>query len=237
LIEPMSENRQDAATADEGGFVASLSLFRTDLFRFVARRTRSREDAEDITQQTMLQALRGISGFRGLHLRAWLFSIARHLIIDRFREQSRAEVVSLEELPEEWLGRGPQHVRSVCECRERLRHCFACFAAQAGLEEQVALLLADVHGLPDKVSAARMGMPVSGYKWLLHEARNRLHRHAGGTCPLVGKTGREAFCAGAPVARPVASHPMNGSSRPHRSGLSEGAIERLRQELLRDLGF
>jgi RNA polymerase sigma-70 factor (ECF subfamily) len=237
----MPENRQDAAGTGESAFAVSLDCFRTDLLRFVARRTRNLEDAEDITQQTMLKALRGYSGFRGLHLRGWLFSIARNLVTDRFREQDRAEIVSLEELPEECLGRDTQHVHSICECRERLKHCFACFALQAGLEEQVALLLSDVHGFPDKVSAERMHLPVSGFKWLLHQARNRLHRHAGGTCPLVGKSGREAFCAGAARAQPVGDHsasrPGSGSSRPYRSSLGEGALEQLRQELLGSLGI
>ena len=236
----MSEHLPNAATAEKSAFAVSLDLFRTDLFRFAARRTRNREDAEDITQQTMLQALRGLSGFRGLNLRAWMFSIARNLVTDRFREQDRAEIVSLDELPEECLGRGPQHIRSICECRERLNHCLACFALRAGLEEQIALLLSDVHGLPDKISAARLDMSVSGFKWLLHQARIRLHRHAGGTCPLVGKTGRAAFCAGAPGAQPGGERSVDRwageSSRPYLSGLNEGALEQLRDELLRDLG-
>jgi RNA polymerase sigma-70 factor (ECF subfamily) len=237
----MPPNHQDAAIASESSFADSLSPFRTDLFRFAARRTHNREDAEDITQQTLLQALRGLPGFRGLQLRAWLFSIARNLVNDRFREQERAEVVSLDELPEECLSRGPQQVRSICECRERLQHCFACFALQAGLEEQVALLLADVHGLSDKVSAARMSMPEPGFKWLLHQARRRLHRHAGGTCPLIGKTGSTAPCAAAPGAQPAGEQSvdrrLNGSSRPYRSGLSEGALEQLRRQLVRELGI
>ena len=237
----MPNSHQNAATASESSFAASLGLFRSDLFRFAARRTRNREDAEDIAQQTLLLALRGLPGFRGLHLRAWLFSIARNLVSDSFREQDRADVLSIDDLPEESLSGGPQQVRSVCECRERLKHCFACFAMQAGLEEQIALLLADVHGLPDKISAARMGMAVSGFKWLLHRARNRLHRHAGGTCPLVAKTGSTAPCAGAPGAQPAGAPPfdrrLNGSSRPCRSGLREGDLARLRDELLGSLGI
>jgi hypothetical protein len=74
----------------------------------------------------------------------------------------------------------------------------------------------------------------------LYQARNRLHRHAGGICPLVGKTGRDAFCAGATGARPIVAQsasPVNGSPRPYRSNLNEVALEQLRQKLLRSLGI
>jgi RNA polymerase sigma-70 factor, ECF subfamily len=49
-------------------------------------RTNSREEAEDLTSQTFLAALEGISGFRRQgSFAAWLFSIARRKLVDHYR--------------------------------------------------------------------------------------------------------------------------------------------------------
>lgn len=50
-------------------------------------RTNSREEAEDLTSQTFLSALEGLSGYRRQgNFPAWLFSIARRKLIDHYRQ-------------------------------------------------------------------------------------------------------------------------------------------------------
>jgi RNA polymerase sigma-70 factor, ECF subfamily len=49
-------------------------------------RTSSQEEAEDLTSQTFLAALEGISGYRRQgSFAAWLFSIARRKLVDHYR--------------------------------------------------------------------------------------------------------------------------------------------------------
>lgn len=68
-----------------------------DVYGFLAYRTRSAADAEDLTQETFERALRAWSRFdpdRG-EVRTWLLVIARNTYIDsRRRANARPEVVS-----------------------------------------------------------------------------------------------------------------------------------------------
>jgi len=56
------------------------------IFLFVLARTRSREDALDITAEVFLSAWANIDGFKGQSsYRTWLFAICRHKINDYYR--------------------------------------------------------------------------------------------------------------------------------------------------------
>jgi RNA polymerase sigma-70 factor (ECF subfamily) len=59
------------------------------LARFVAS-VASREDVDEVVQDTFVRALSSIDGFRGeSSLRTWLFTIARRLVLDRRRAARR----------------------------------------------------------------------------------------------------------------------------------------------------
>ena len=73
-----------------------------DLFRYVLRQTRDRELAEDIVQETLARAWRHpgrIAAGRD-PARAWLFTVARNLIIDDARSAHRRRELGVDEMPE-----------------------------------------------------------------------------------------------------------------------------------------
>ena len=73
-----------------------------DLFRYVLRQTRDRELAEDIVQETLARAWRHpgrIAAGRDA-ARAWLFTVARNLIIDDARSAHRRRELGVDEVPE-----------------------------------------------------------------------------------------------------------------------------------------
>jgi RNA polymerase sigma-70 factor (ECF subfamily) len=73
-----------------------------DLFRFVVRQTRDRELAEDIVQETLARAWRHpakIAAGRDA-ARAWLFTVARNLVIDDARSAHKRRELGVEEVPE-----------------------------------------------------------------------------------------------------------------------------------------
>jgi RNA polymerase sigma factor (sigma-70 family) len=58
------------------------------LWTYIRRLTNDDDTAKDIAQDVWLRVLRGIGRLRdGSKLRPWLFGIARHALMDRFREQ------------------------------------------------------------------------------------------------------------------------------------------------------
>jgi RNA polymerase sigma-70 factor (ECF subfamily) len=77
-----------------------------NVYGFFAYRVGSREDAEDLTQQTFERALRAWSRFdpgRG-PLGVWLMTIARNLLVDHYRRGGAARHEPLDEVGEERLG-------------------------------------------------------------------------------------------------------------------------------------
>jgi RNA polymerase sigma-70 factor, ECF subfamily len=71
------------------------------VYRYVRRRTRNREDAEDVTQTVFAEAVRGLelSAAASPPALAWLYTVARRRLIDQQRRQSSpgARVISLDE--------------------------------------------------------------------------------------------------------------------------------------------
>jgi RNA polymerase sigma-70 factor, ECF subfamily len=71
------------------------------VYAYVARRTVSREEAEDITSEVFHQALANLQRFewRGTPFAAWLIRIAANAIADRWRSRSRESVAPLIDEP------------------------------------------------------------------------------------------------------------------------------------------
>jgi RNA polymerase sigma factor (sigma-70 family) len=65
------------------------------LFRFGMRLERDRAEAEDLVQETLIQALQSFHRFvPGTNCRAWLMSILRHVRGSRLRSRGRLPVVA-----------------------------------------------------------------------------------------------------------------------------------------------
>ena len=62
------------------------------IYRYVALKIGNKMEAEDVTQQVFLNALRAISSFkwRGIPFSAWLFRLAHNQVVDYFRKKKRA---------------------------------------------------------------------------------------------------------------------------------------------------
>jgi RNA polymerase sigma-70 factor (ECF subfamily) len=159
-----------------------------DVHRFVARRVANPVDAADIAQQTLLVACAKLDTCRGDSVLPWLFTIARHQIVDHYRVTKRVRFVEAAALAEiePALQTQPDVVQVAYECRQKLGTWLSCITRRLRLEEQVAVLLADVYGHCDKDSAELLEMSVPSFKLLLHAARARLREIAGGKCALVG---------------------------------------------------
>jgi RNA polymerase sigma-70 factor (ECF subfamily) len=90
------------AQAFETFYEANLHV----IYRYVYSKVGNREEAEDLTSQIFLKAIRSMDGERDRRsLQRWLFQVARTTIADYWRLHYRAAVDSLEELLDEgWQG-------------------------------------------------------------------------------------------------------------------------------------
>lgn len=69
------------------------------VFRYLAARTATEDEAEELTQEVFLAALRGIDSLRAdneMGLMGWLFQIARYKLADSLRSRYRAGSVPLD---------------------------------------------------------------------------------------------------------------------------------------------
>ena len=94
-----------AKEGNRSAFAQLADRFQQDIFRMVFYRTRSRADAEDITQDVFLKAFQKISSVKdSAKFRAWLYSIALNHIRDfhrkkRFRAFFKKEDEDIESHP------------------------------------------------------------------------------------------------------------------------------------------
>lgn len=73
---------------------AIYDAFADPIYRYVSFRVRTPEDAEDLADQVFLKMIEALPAYddRGLPFAAWLYRIARNLIVDRYRRSGRDPV-------------------------------------------------------------------------------------------------------------------------------------------------
>lgn len=100
---PESESADLIARAIGGDVDAVAGLYDQHLpyvFRYVWVRVGDPSTAEDLTGEVFLRMVTALPHYRhvGLPFRAWLFRIARNLVIDHYRKARRRDNVSLEQI-------------------------------------------------------------------------------------------------------------------------------------------
>src|SRR5260221_1709143 len=111
-----------ARSGDQRALEALCRRNRRPVYRSFARYTRDLSEAEDLTQEVFLRALRAMPQFadRGVPYTAYLLRIAANLARDRRRARP-ARVVPVGEIPERpSLGRGPDGLAIDSERRAAL---------------------------------------------------------------------------------------------------------------------
>ena len=74
-----------------------VAQYGSAVYRLAYARTGSREDAEDVTQETFLRLVRSSPVFQdGAHEKAWLLRVAAHCAADVFRAPWRKRDLPLE---------------------------------------------------------------------------------------------------------------------------------------------
>jgi RNA polymerase sigma-70 factor (ECF subfamily) len=90
------------AAGEEATLATFYERYADLLYAFIYHRLgRSRPDAEDVWQETLLAALHALPTYRGeCRLFTWLCGIARHKVADHFRRQGRARADVFSDLSE-----------------------------------------------------------------------------------------------------------------------------------------
>jgi RNA polymerase sigma-70 factor (ECF subfamily) len=143
------------------------------LFRLAMWWERDRREAEDLVQDTLVQALQSFHRFTpGTNCRAWLVAILQHVRSNRRR--ARGRLVTVEDADNriaETIPFVPSVPQSLTD--EDL------LAALRGIPEkyQDILLLSDVEELTYKEIAAALKIPIGTVMSRLHRGRTALRQH------------------------------------------------------------
>lgn len=173
---------QPRTRADLEDFERAILAHSGSLLSVACRLARSRPEAEDLVQDTLVKALRARSQYEsGTNLKAWLLRILKNTFINRYRrsglERSVFDGPTADPLADGWIGsetlramRDPegQALRPVLE-REIL-------SALDALPEEFRLIviLSDVEELSYKEIAETVGCPIGTVMSRLHRGRRLL---------------------------------------------------------------
>jgi RNA polymerase sigma-70 factor (ECF subfamily) len=168
---PAPEAADDAWAA----FEAEALPHADRLFRLAMWLERDRSEAEDLVQETMMQALRSFHRFQpGTNCRAWLNSILQHVRSNRRRARHRAP---LADEPFEQVGRTLAFVPPVPQ--ELTDEDLLGAVARLPLVYQDVILLCDVEELTYREIAGALSIPLGTVMSRLHRGRALLRSELG----------------------------------------------------------
>ncbi len=170
---PPSDEELAAESAD-GSLSAYDELARryeNRIFGFLNHRLAARADAEDVTQQTFIQAYRKIHQFNQKYqFRNWIFTIARNLAVSHYRKQQRLPDTQMEEEPAIEI----QTPRDLVAQKERRTGLWNLAKDCLSEKQFYALWLRYAEDMRTKQIAEVMDNTNTNVKVLLHRARKKL---------------------------------------------------------------
>ena len=132
-------------------------------------------DAEDLLHDVFLKAMRQGERFCAIvDARAWLYQVSRNALADRMR-LARNTV----ELPND-LSVVTEEVAAV----DSLVACLPRVLSELSPEDQEAITLCDLEGLPQEEFARRKGLSLPGAKSRIQRARKRLREQLTQVCQV-----------------------------------------------------
>ncbi len=209
-----------ARTGDAQAFEALMAPYVHELQLHCYRMLGSLSDAEDIVQETLIAAWRGLDGFAGRgSLRAWLYRIATNRCLNLLRDAARrrppepvppfdppeptrrGDVTWLQPYPDTLLEQvadrapGPD---ARYQGREAIELAFIAALQRLPPRQAATLLLRDVLGYTGAEAAAMLETTPTVVKGALQRARASLDHH------LAEVVGREGPAPGSPRERELA---------------------------------
>lgn len=119
-----------AARENPAHFALIYDRYFPRIYAYCLRRTNSAMEAEDLTSQIFIRALKSLPGYRGGMVTAWLFRIARSTVSNHYR--NRRESLPLDDTIETLSGHAPSVLDTVMKT------------------EQASIILAKIRDLPDE---------------------------------------------------------------------------------------
>jgi len=147
-----------------------------DVYSYVYYRLGNHHDAEDVTEQTFLQAYRhferALAEADGRPLRPWLIRIAHNLAANLYRDRSRRRASPLDDGP---ALPSPYDTEQLAQGREELREVLAALQSLPD-DRRDALIMRFALGMDNREIARALQRSEGATKVLIHRALRQLQR-------------------------------------------------------------
>ncbi|MDQ3720961.1 MAG: RNA polymerase sigma factor [Actinomycetota bacterium] len=154
-------------------------LYRThlrDVYSYCYYRIGNHHDAEDVTEQTFLQAYRhyerAVRESEGRPLRPWLIRIAHNLAANHYRDRSRRPQTNLDNAE---IVSSPHATEDLVEGREEVAEVLAGVASLPD-DRREALIMRFALDMDNREIARAMGRSDGATKVLIHRAIRQLEQ-------------------------------------------------------------
>jgi RNA polymerase sigma-70 factor (ECF subfamily) len=158
---------------DEQAFAQLIHLYEHRVYAMAYRFTGSREDAEDITQETFLGILNSLNRFRGASkLSTWVYRIAMNHCLEHVRRR-KADTVPLNEelaITTSSPGDDPQRSAEQCEASDAVQSALLGLSS----DHRQVVILHELQELTYGEIADALDIPVGTVKSRLFNALRKL---------------------------------------------------------------
>lgn len=163
-----------ARRGDRAAFSALAEPYRRELIAYCYRMTGKLSESEDLAQEALLRAFRGMENFEGrASTRAWLYRIAHNLCINH-SQRSQPDWDSLDDADSEQRIATVAGAEALGQGREDVRLGFVALLESLPSRQRAALVLRDVLGWSAEETARILETTVPAVKNALARARKTL---------------------------------------------------------------
>lgn len=204
-LEPLER----AKSGDKDAFGALAEEHRESLLRLCFKMTGSREEAEDLVQDTLLRAYTHLADFElRSSLGTWLHRIATNACLDQQRGRKPWDL----DKRWEWFRENGELVTQLeqqlfispekaAEVKEVAATCINCIAMSLPAKQRATFVLCDQIGFSREEAANSIGASVASVKTELHRARKRMTEVFETRCALVDPNNECTGCHAAGIAK------------------------------------
>jgi RNA polymerase sigma-70 factor (ECF subfamily) len=163
----------DVRAGDDGALAALLARHAPTVMRFAMRMCRDEPDAEDVLQETLMTAARGVRELRaGTAVSTWLYAVARSFCIKKRRRGKHAPIATVAlDAPESASMASPLASPEAVAGNHELGAALERAIDRLEPSSREVLVLRDVEGLAASEVAEVLGVSIDAVKSRLHRAR------------------------------------------------------------------
>ena len=165
-----------ARKGDPDAFEQLMTPLEQRIWRICWHYTGDREAAADCGQDAMVRIWRGLDSYRGdCAFETWVYRVAANCCLDYLRKKKRDRSESIEPMREKGFDpadpkAGTEEQAVAAEEKEQLRACIARLPE----EQQEALVLTQLEGIPYETAAKMLGVSEGTVKSRVNRAKSKL---------------------------------------------------------------